>query len=138
MRWYFRRKRLPCSPTHARASSKNTSIPNQAVDSPSSTPFALVILLHFGFVIPSGLVLMLASWPYLICIQTYYTTGCWARAVTLFRETSTLGLQLVIPLVYLCFGSYAEVFTFAKVSWIWVDFRCSPSLGSIVSTYMWW
>ena len=49
--------------------------------------------------------------------QAHHTNGGpLARLLTLTREVATLGLRLLIPSIYLCFGSYAEVFVFSLSS----------------------
>ena len=63
---------------------------------------------------------MWLSWPYHIGLQTYHTSGGpLAQLCTFVRELRKVGLPLVIPSLYLCFGSYAEVFVFSTTSDAW-------------------
>jgi hypothetical protein len=81
----------------------------------------VLALQHLIIVVPFGLLFMWLSWPYHIVLQTYHTSGGpLARLRTFIREVFTLGLHLVIPSIYLCCGSYAEVFMFSMTSNGWL------------------
>ena len=80
-------------------------------------PHSLLILVqHCLVMVPIGVPCMWASWPYHVFLAVRNTVGGCARARTFFREARKLGLPLVIPSIFLLFGSYNEVFTACMVS----------------------
>jgi hypothetical protein len=76
----------------------------------------LVLLLHIVFVVPFGILSILLSWPHRAARLTFHAAsgGKLAQVQTFLVEALTLGPSLVIPALYLCGGSYSEVFVFAK------------------------
>ena len=88
----------------------------------SSTSLLVLALQHLIIVVPIGLLFLWLSWPYHVALQTHHTSGgALAQLCTLLREVSTLGLPfMLIPSLYLCCGSYAEVFVYGMTSRTWL------------------